>query len=297
MCGCNYAEVGLVQNSDGTIIEYYYIPFPERELEQNGVSLQTTRTRILSSIKAECDEIFTDFINDYQSRVSNSQKYTIEEKTILIEGVTFTSTLPQGYTNLLNYYSGIRYEVHFKNSICYQEFKNANDIIKEEKIVETTSNLFTTTTKIVKDPIFDKIASDSIALGQKCVNAANRIMEECLGAALWGRLKSDLNYAEYASKFTYTYIVPTARVHTNADSVQKSTEGYYYHTWEINVDNIGENGESIVQIQYWTVSANRWVWYLTALIIASGITVAAILIGRHKEKKIVQNFKGPCDLR
>lgn len=290
LSGCSYGEVGLVQNSNGTVIEYYYIPFPEKSLFQCGVSFQLIRSGILPQIKADCDEVFTEFIDAYQRRVQNSQKYTLEEKTQLIAGVTLKCSLPNDYQFQTASYTGIRYEMHFANANCYQEFKNANQIIKEDRVTQEINNFFTTTTKVIKDPIFDKVASDAILIGIKCLNRADAIMEFNLGKVYWEQIKEQLNYDQYASKFSYTYVVPTARVHTNAQKVEKSSEGYYYHTWMVNKNNIDENGESIIQIQYWTVSANRYVWYTLALIIAGVIITTSIIIGLKKEKKILEEF-------
>ena len=291
LTGCNYGQVGLVQNSDGSVVEYYFIPFPEEQLIANKVSIDALRKQILPTIKNDCNAMFTAYINDYKERVQNSKNYTNEEKQILLNGVTITNNLPHNLSSALNYYDGIRYEISFINSTCYQEFKNANDEIKEDKVIETTSNIFTTTTRVVKDPLFDKIAKDTITIGKKCLEYADKVMVNALGDTKWEAIKEELNYTNYSSKFTYTYIVPTARIHSNAQTVEKGEKGYYYHIWDIDLNNLNEEGESILQIQYWTVTANRPVWYVFGLIVAGTIAVITIYIGRKKEKEEIKQFQ------
>ncbi len=290
LAGCSTGEVGLVQNSDGSVLEYYYVPFPEQELMAQGISLDTTRNEILPSVKQELDEMFSGYLSVYRQQVTNNEEYTQEEKDYLINGVTIKSNLPSDFLLVANYYTGIRYEINCVDSTCYNAFKNINESLKEERITETTSNLFTTTTKVTKDPIFDKLVSEALTIGKACVNRADEIMAQKLGDEQWSSIKADLNYSTYANKFAYTYVVPTARVHSNATTVQKGEDGYYYHTWEINIDNLDEEGNSIVNIQYWTVTANKAVWYVLAVIVAATIITTVIIVAKKQEKRQKEKF-------
>lgn len=289
LAGCDYGGVALVQNSNGSVEEYYFIPYDEQLLVSAGVSINVSRGEILPRIKQDCDLFFVNLLNEYQSRIGANQNYTLNERAELVAGVTIQSNLPSNLFLVNDLYKEIKYEISFANSLCYNEFKNINQSIKEEREVVEINNFFTTTKRVVKDPIFDKMANESITIGKKCLELANNIMEQEIGALLWEEIKQEINYQTYASKFEYTYVVPTARIHTNASTVQKSSEGYYYHTWQIDLNNI--ELEQPIKIEYWTTSANRPVWYVLALLVAGGIIATTLVISKNKEKQEQARFK------
>ena len=287
--GCSYGGAGLALNSDGSVFEYYYVPFPEQELANLGVSV-LQMSAIINNTKTYLetdnpyingDGLFASLISDYQKAVDQNQEYTIQQKTFLVEGVSYKSELLKDSNNKC---IGLQYRFMFENATCYSIFKDVNNYVKENKIVEEINNIFTTTKKILKDPIFDKIAQDSLTIGKHCLQVVEMQMIGVLGDNNWQQIKQELNYDEYSSKFEYTYVVPTGRVHSNADSVEKGQNGYYYHKWFINLNNLEDNGKSIIQIEYWTISANKWVWYVLSLIVAGGIITGTYFVSKFKEK-------------
>lgn len=285
--GCSYGGAGLVQNSDGSVVEYYYMPFPEAKLEEYGVNTTSVLLSIKNYLEIDNpliigDGLFAELINNYQKNVSENNEYSLEEKTKLISGVSYKADLLTGNNEK---YTGIRYRFNFDNATCYSIFKNINEHIKEDRVIEEVNNFFTITTKVVKDPIFDKVSTDTITLGKKCLNVVDQLMIKNVGQALWNEIKQDAEYKKYSSKFEYTYVVPTARIHTNAQSTQMGEDGYYYHTWQVDLNNLNEDGESIIKIEYWTISANRWVWYSLALVLAGGIITGTIIYSNKKDKK------------
>lgn len=296
--GCSgNPEVGLVNNSDGTIIEYYYIPFPEEEMQKllpsgEGSKLITVKNKI----KEECDKIFQNYINLYQSAIELSENFSLEEKTELIKGVTYKSNLSEGNDVIYFLIDHIRYTLNFDNSKCYSVFKNINTEIQEEKQTVTEKTLFTTTTKVIKDPIFNKIASESITLGQQCINVANSLMAEGLGDKNWESLKEKLpGYSNGIKQFNYVYIVPTARLHSNADEIIQDGN-YYYHVWKINTNTLNENSNSIIKIEYWTISANRVTWYILAIGISIIVITIIYFVGKSKEKNNLDKSQNNSNL-
>lgn len=284
--GCSkYPAVGLVNNSDGTILEYYYIPFPESKM-QDILAPENTKKIIeaKNEIKKTFDKIFQDCINLYVSDVNSSTEINIKEKEAMINGVSYESNLTEA-DNFINFeVENIQYTLTFKNSICYNSFKKSNNGIKEKVDVVTEKSLFTTTKKVIKRPIFDNSTNYGIPLGKKCLDVANEIMQSTLGLENWNLIKKELNYENVTKNFNYIYVVPTARLRSNADEVVKQGN-YYYHIWKISTNNLDETNNSITKIEYWTTSANRVVWYLIALSV-SFITITIIyIVGKLKEKK------------
>ena len=112
---------------------------------------------------------------------------------------------PADYTcseNFINFeIEHIQYTLKFKNSTCYNQFKKSNSGIKEDGRIVTEKNFFTTTTKIVKKPIFDKTSNNGIALGKNCLEIANSIMESNLGTEDWALIKKELNYETIIKHF------------------------------------------------------------------------------------------------
>ena len=289
LAGCDYGGAALIQNSDGSFSEVFYVPYAEQSLVNSGVTIDASRMEILPAIKKECDALFVNMINQYQQRIGANDNYTLAEKAMLVGGVEIVSNFPSNIYLYNEYFTEIRYEIYYANSLCYKEFKNINDVLKEDQVIEETNNFFTITKKVVKDPVFDKIAKGSITIGQTCVNLAASIMENSLGTVFWETIKSEIGFDEASSKFDYTYVVPTARIHTNANSVVKSEEGYYFHTWTINLNNAVN--EDAIKIEYWTIQANTPVWYVFAIVVAVGIILTTGIIAKRQQKQMQEKFK------
>ncbi|MBQ9786105.1 MAG: hypothetical protein IJW25_01405, partial [Clostridia bacterium] len=280
--GCSYGEVGLVQNANGSIKEYYYIPIPEKELSTCGVT-QEQIDKIIIDVREECTKtIFDELITNYQKAVGKSE-YSFEEKAKLISGVSYHDSLDMNQTT--NLYEAMKFEIVFASSTCYKIFKQVNAYSAEDKVVEKYNYFFTSVTKTVKDPIFDKIATSALTTGKIAIDKVNQVMGEHLGEQVWEDIKTQLNYNKYLSAFNYFYVVPTARIHSNADSITKDSYGNYHHRWTVNLNNINDDGDSIIKIEYWTVTANRAVWYVLALVFAGGVIAVTYLVAKNKENK------------
>ncbi len=284
--GCSYSGAGLVQNSDGTVVEYYYIPFAEKEFALNGVS-STKISELLEDIKKEMDlNFFAKRMDDYYKRIEASEEYTLLQKEKLVSGVEYSSNISKHGELARGYLDVIQYKVTFANSTCYKEFKSANSQISEDKEVVTEKNLFTTTTRVVKDPIFECAFNETLTTGEYFINLVNTKMEEHFGLNFWNHIKTKLNYDEYSSKFNYSYVVPTSRIHSTANHVQRGNDGYYYHTWEIDLNDTNNN----INIEYWTTTANKEVWYLTFLLISGIVAFGVYMFARKKEKEEIKSF-------
>lgn len=277
----------LIKKPNGTLIERYFVPFPQDEiirLTGNNILAQQKVSELLSNVKSECDsQIFDTLINNFKQALIYDTTLSQEEKEYLFAGVEYSSNIPSENFYILGSITDISYEITFKDSDCYNYFKKSNNFINEEKVIEISSNIFTTTTKVIKDPLFDNIFQNTITIGQNFVTQVENQMINVYGNYTWQELKEALNFDECASKFTFTYVVPSARFHSNASEITQSG-GYYYHTWNIPKDNLDENGNSVVKMEYWTISANRWVWYAVTLFGAFVVALLVYSIGKLKEE-------------
>ena len=83
----------------------------------------------------------------------------------------------------------------------------------------------------------------------------------------------------------YSYLSLNSRLHSDADQVVKTTAGTM-HSWVINE----ENSEKL--IEFYTVSANRVVWYILALTICFTFTAIYLIVIYFKKDK---DIKGDSD--
>lgn len=315
--GCNkVGTVGFAQNSDGTITEFYVIPYAEQEMINYGLTEEESK-EIKKQAQQQLDNIFASYISNYAERIDANENYTDSQKKKLKEGITisnsfinkteqnFTLNLGDGTATPNDYITYIRYELYFNDSTCYREFKNANDEINEEKTIVEENHFFTTTTKVIKDPIFDKIKDETITLSNYIVGAIKGIIlnvmagenptAETLEATRnrWSIISNGINFDEASNYFSYCYIVPSARIKSNAQQVVYQ-DGYYWHIWQIKSDNSSENGDNI-SFEYWTVTANKYVWYIFAVLGATIVMLIVYLKSKKQEKQEIENLTNNND--
>lgn len=311
--GCNsVGTVGLIQNANGTITEFYIIPYMESEMIASGLTVDES-TKIKALAKEKLDSTFETYINDYKTRIDENSDYSESEKEYLKNGITisnsFINKTEQNFTIGLDgsitpndYITYIRYELYFKNSVCYTEFKNANEAIKEDKQVITQSNLFTTTTKVVKDPVFDKIQNETLTLSNYIVGYIKSLIINVMAGdnptdekraesiARWDTISLNTNFETANDYFNYYYIVPTARIKSNAKQVTYQ-DGYYYHMWQLQSDNSTLPENEQIHFEYWSTSANKVTWYITATLGAVAIILVTYFISRKKEQDEINEIK------
>ena len=305
--GCsNNGTIGFVQNADGTLIEYYVIPYAENELISAGLTKEES-VAIKAKAKLMLDQTFTKYIDDYKARIEASTDYTDAEKEILKKAVRFDNSFNNkteqnfeidlgGNITATDAITYIRYELYFANKTSYIEFKNANEALKEEKQTIVEKSLFTTTTKVVKDPLFDKMQEESITLGKKVMGITESTVLSVLAGEdpdetaisiaqnRWSAMKLAVGYEAMSEYFTYCYVVPTARLKSNAQKVVMQ-DGYYYHMWKVKSTNSSLPEDEQITFEYWTVTANKAVWYGLSVLGAVIVIIISYFVGKKKEKQ------------
>lgn len=305
--GCaNNGTIGFVQNADGTLMEYYVIPYAENELISAGLTKEES-VAIKAKAKLMLDQTFTKYIEDYKARIDASTDYTGAEKEILKNAVRFDNSFNNkteqnfeidlgGNITATDAITYIRYELYFANKTSYIEFKNANEALKEEKQTVAIKNFFTTTTKVVKDPLFDKMQEESITLGKKVMGITESTVLSVLAGEdpdetamniarnRWSAMKLAVGYEAMSEYFTYCYVVPTARLKSNAQKVVMQ-DGYYYHMWKVKSTNSSLLEDEQITFEYWTVTANKAFWYGLSVLGAVIVILISYFVGKKKEKQ------------
>ncbi len=302
--GCsNEGIVGYALNSDGSIIEFYSLPYAEEELLNAGIT-EIENQKIKEVAKEKLDNTFTTYLNKYKAKIDSIEQYSNEKKEELKNGVSFDSSLNINSSLSLSTDSGtktkiqyIQYEIYFKNSTCYTIFKNSNTILNEPKTVVVEKKLFTTTTKTT----FDNMALETISLGKNVSSAMEGVVIDVLAGESptdesiqmakdrWSAIKVQIGYNSASKTFTYCHIVPTARLHSNANAIIQK-DGYYYHYWKIDADNFEREEQDQVHFEYWTTTANKPIWYGIAILGGGIVGLVTYFVAKRKEKKALDDF-------
>lgn len=283
LAGCSEgAGVTLIQNSDGTVTQTYYSPFPAEKiitLLGNNISARVSVENALNKVAKYCnDEVFKPWIDNYKLAIENSEKLTDEEKEILKNGVKISNNLYDKNGSIQLNIEEVVYYVDFDDAKTYQYFMSANGISEKRTVVKENS-LFLTKTITTKIPFFENKSETDISIGKKIIKDIDRECSKSFGYSRWESLKAELGYENFENTLDYTYAVPTGRLHSDAKTVTKY-QGYYFHTWSIPLDQ-----EEDIKLQYWTITANRWIWYTLAF--AGGLTViiATLIVSKKKDKQ------------
>lgn len=281
LTGCSsYGGVGTVKMSDGSIVEFFYIPFNESVLTNLEGDAKLTLEQcqeIKADAKVVLDKIFDNYTEEYIKYIGtlDVDKYSIDKKQELIDGVTYD------HNDFIGEVKGetvaLQYNLTFANSECYEIFINVNNILKTQSVTDTIVKTFATVKKTTKYVNLNNGGQKTLL--QSAVEVLQSVMVDNVGSTKWQSVKTAIKFDELKTKYTYSYAVPTKRLHSNADYVEEFN-GYYMHTWEFT-------GEPKT-IEVWTLTANRGVWYL----VIAGATVLFV-IGLF----IFNNFKKKKDLQ
>lgn len=89
--------------------------------------------------------------------------------------------------------------------------------------------------------------------------------------------------------YKYTYATYNTKIHSTANSVSYSAnDGMNYHTW------VFENDGSLPTIEFWQISVNSYIWYISAIVLSGIFALALLLIykyGKTTKKSSVKRHK------
>ena len=112
--------------------------------------------------------------------------------------------------------------------------------------------------------------------------------------SLYQTLKSSIYLKKYFNIFdeedvnlTYSYLAGSSRYKSNADSISYAGDGYYSHTWNVDINNPDK------EIYFSVRLANRWIWYVLAigisLIVCFILVVIALILKIKNRPKLEKN--------
>ncbi len=258
LCGCASVNLVTYHDSNGMIYEYVYINIDEQILSSHGYDIENVKLEIKTNAYTEASKLLNEYHNtlamEYQRENISSEEYTL-----LYNGV---KPAQEDWKN--NTYSiGFK----FNNSTIYKKYHELMNGLTFKNNSKQIKKLFYTKTYYYGTANYGDYS------------IFNRIYNYYTNSVF-----STISPQE--SHLTYSYSVSSRRFHSDAEKVYLDSNGNYIHVWNINPDNPSRN------IYFYTISANRGIWLLSAIII--GIIFAFILLSialiKHLKNKKKNNY-------
>lgn len=232
------------ENADGSIELYTFIDIPLTELKEKSVITTEDIIKVKSAVETNASEVLARVKAEFRYNISDAykkNKISSEEKNTLFSNLEI-------YTGWDNDIYAVK--LIFKNKTAYNVYTNFGENVSVK--YETEERFWVT------------------KYSQKVLNPLGRRREIFLGGSAFeyftiksnAFMKENFTSEQIAQfpefKMYYSYISNSKRLHSDADVVDRTFDGTI-HTWEINKNNYQK------EIEFYTLSANKVVWYLLAL--------------------------------
>lgn len=253
LAGCSQVEYTTYINNDGTINEYLNITLDQKTLEQYSFNIEVEKLNIQTFAKNTAENLISEYeqslLVEYQQTKLTQEEYNYYTKNI--------SVIEQDWKNN-SYLIGLQFNTRESYNKYYQLLNTDNKTFGSEQAVEkkfTTTTYYYRVSNYAKYGMFGKIH-------EYYSTRYNTISEK--------------------SALKYSYMVPSKRFHSNADSISIDNNGNYIHTWNIEPENLDR------QLYFYTVKANTGFWISICIVISLIITgtLCIVAIWKSEPKKI-----------
>ena len=245
-CGCSTAEMLVKENANGSIDIYYAIDLNIDGLLQDETITESDVTTMKATLETKASELIAKSKSEYRFNIAKSfskGKLTESERSTLYNQLTV-------YTGWNNNVFAVRFK--FDTELAYNVYANFGEDVE----VFTSSEKQFFTTKISEKFVNPFGRSRSIFNGKSAFNYFNDEINAYLSSNF-----DEQTIAKFPKfEMIYSYLTVSARLHSDADQIVKTSEGTM-HSWKITEENSNK------LIEFYTLSANRMVWYLFALTI------------------------------
>lgn len=252
---CSEVRAMTVLNDDGTVDELVYISLDEGTITSSGYTMDEIKTKVENVSVREAQAIINQFKFELAQDILLS---TDETRKILASYQDGIEILYLNEWENNTFVVGLR----FKNADVYRYYYNMKNI-SETKV--STEEHF----------LYDKIYYSSSSMFADYSALYNKIYDEIISEYP--------NFINQENKLLYTYVTDSRREHSDADYIT-NLNGEYYHTWEVEPNNISTN----VTFYYNVLNrANCIIVCIGTTILVSGIL---LLIGYIVEKRKNKKF-------
>lgn len=250
LTGCSSVSYGLVQYSNGQILQSFSIVLDEEELSNNGYDLNETEIELRSILS----DLKDDLNSDFQTRMVN--KNALDVYLQVMQGINHSITYERNVVTM---------QILFKNVTCYRYYyglldeENTND---NNNLVVTDCgfyNIITTKTytkfyNYRENPIY--------------LNAENKVKEYFNGS----------NFTIQDVNFNYCYGLPSSsKYKSNADYIY-SQDGIDIHIWNLGSDNLNK------EIEFYQIQVKPLLWYVLAVVLTLILMVILVIVCLIKNK-------------
>lgn len=267
LSGCSQSNYVLIQNNDGTVEQIFSIDLNIDELNNAGITDETQIETLKNKLYTEIQTSYTKTMSKYRLSVRTNPQLTEQQKVFYEGGITTQF----GWDNNI-----LAIAIKFNSTDIYNYFREFQNV-KDTATLTTSDSLFTTKTTKEILTIYGQIYKDDLTTIQYFKEKYKEYITTNFSEEIYNKLP--------ALKFTYSYITPTSRIHSDSDQFLITNLGYM-HIW-----NFDENEESF-KISIYTLTARPIAWYLLALTITFiFIAIFLVVVYFKKDKRFKINKK------
>lgn len=252
--GCSTVSYGLVQYSDGQILQSFSTVLDEDVLIENGYEIEG-KDGVKEKIKSVYTNLVNDLENDFESRIlanGNIQIYNIVMQDIR-------------NTTIKDDNNAITLQIMFKNLTNYRYFYN---LVKDSEEDSTNSDTVT------EYPFYNVITTKTYTKfynyreNPYFLNAENQIKDYFAG--------SDFTIDDVG--FNYCYGLPSSsKYKSNADYVY-SQNGIDIHIWKLDSSELNK------EIEFYRIQIKPMLWYVLAIVLTLILLVILVVVCLIKNK-------------
>jgi len=264
-CGCSNVHYVNYTDENGVYTEMLEITLVKTKFE----NLESAKQDITNAIKSTLESQHSSYTADINAKI-NEIKNDPKKQDLCI-----------AYNNLLD---DISWNI--------DEFNKNNSLVVKLQFQSKTSYLFFYD---ISNKNFSKKEINKGLFYNKIYFKGN--LNHFMQNSLYQTLKSSIYLKKYFNIFdeedvnlTYSYLAGSSRYKSNADSISYAGDGYYSHTWNVDINNPDK------EIYFSVRLANRWIWYVLAigisLIVCFILVVIALIL---KIKNRPKQEKNPMD--
>ena len=247
---CSKIQTMMIVSDDGPVEETVLVEFNQTEIELAGISYSQVVKDVEDVANAQID-FMIDTLND---KVNKDLMLLDDEESVEI---------------VSSYYNGIEKIVQkkdvnklfisakFKSVDVYKYFYNIKSSSKVEQHIE--EHFFYDKVYYYSNTSFLKHYELFNGLKQYFSNKYPTMVETC------------------NTQLLYTYRTESRREHSDADYITEE-DGYYYHTWTVDVDNVDK------QIMFYYNVANSEIFIILGIAISLGVGASLMVISQLVKK-------------
>lgn len=278
-CGCAKINYSLTLESSGVVTQAINLQVSEKDIVNADKTLNNFKRTIEKVANQVAFKSYEAFLNSHQlDEELKTYSGNIVKFAEIIEFVNKSMDPNQGKAKVEWSRNGdiiyCKISLKFSNIYAYRYFYDSYPDKEEETETIREDHFFYAKDISYSDSPFNDIAK-----------------EGGIGESFMQYFDNRFTYGDISCSFTYS--TPNSKIYTDADYVEKDTNGNTVHTWTFTTEQIMQDGKSKLGI--YTVKYRAYVWYIYAVGITflAGLVLLAIAgIKESKKRKYQSHFIG-----